>query len=144
MNILLSISKQGDWIPKIADFGLSTMDQSEMKGMGVGTGRWRAPEVYKKKPKKCLKEFKPYYTNKSDIYSYAIIIWEIFHLGQMPWDGELDDEVNRKVLNGERPNIAPDVPELWRSLMMNCWSHQPDFRPSFAEIIDFLVLNNVT
>jgi serine/threonine protein kinase len=64
-----------NWVPKIADFGLSTVDVNEMKGMGVGTGRWRAPEVFKNKPKNCQDKFKGFYTNSSDVYSFGVIVW---------------------------------------------------------------------
>ncbi len=62
-------------MPKIADFGLSTVDVNEMKGMGVGTGRWRAPEVFKNKPKNCQDKFKGFYTSSSDVYSFGVIVW---------------------------------------------------------------------
>jgi len=133
MNILVD----GSWEPKISDFGLSTLNKTEITNMGVGTGRWRAPEVFKRKSRSS-KQYKEFYTNKSDVYSFGIIVWELFHLGSMPWEGELDEDVTRKVLGGERPKIADDVPELWRSLIEHCWQHDPDKRPTFDEIVPFL------
>jgi serine/threonine protein kinase len=70
-----SVLVDSNWVPKIADFGLSTVDVGEMKGMGVGTGRWRAPEVFKNKPKNCKDQFKGFYTNSSDVYSFGVIVW---------------------------------------------------------------------
>lgn len=134
MNVLVD----SNWVPKIADFGLSTVDVNEMKGMGVGTGRWRAPEVFKNKPKNCQDKFKGFYTNSSDVYSFGVIVWELFHLGQVPWEGELDADVKRKVMQGDRPKIERDVPKVWRKLMEQCWAHDPDSRPSFANVVRYL------
>ncbi|KAL6057933.1 Serine/threonine-protein kinase HT1 [Balamuthia mandrillaris] len=134
MNILVD----GNWVPKIADFGLSKMGETEMTGMGVGTGRWRAPEVFRKKPKRSRQQFEGHYTNSSDVYSFAIIAWELFHLGDMPWEGELDEEVARKVLQGDRPPIRKDsCPPEWQELIEQCWQHDPKERPAFSSIVQY-------
>jgi serine/threonine protein kinase len=55
---------------KITDFGLSRnnseLQTSRMTGL-AGTFHWMAPEVLKSDE----------YTHKADVYSFAIVLWEI-------------------------------------------------------------------
>jgi hypothetical protein len=37
-----------------------------------------------------------------------------------------------------RPTLPETCPEKWRELMTRCWSHEPDARPEFEEVIDLL------
>jgi hypothetical protein len=41
-------------------------------------------------------------------------------------------------MQGERPKIERGVPKPWRTLIEQCWAHNPDVRPSFASIINYL------
>ncbi len=60
------------WSVKLADFGLSkkmigVAPIEDKKGRRVGTPNWMAPEI-------CRGEE---YTDKADIYSFGLIVWEI-------------------------------------------------------------------
>jgi serine/threonine protein kinase len=78
-------------------------------------------------------------TLKSDVYSFALILYEIlakksgFSMDLIP------PQVMKKiVINRERP-VIPDfvLPDV-RRLIVDCWAEDPDDRPSFASILDRL------
>ena len=50
-------------------------------------------------------------------------------------------EIIRNVINGYRPEIPPDVPNVYREMIERCWSQQPENRPSFDEIVEDLKTN---
>lgn len=104
---------------KIFDFGLSRViydaspddiggfyDMSE-----CGSWRYMAPEIADSKP----------YNQKVDIYSFAIILWEMM-MFEKPFDGMTKEEIYEKiVLDGERPLIDKRWPCDFVQLMTLCW-----------------------
>jgi TPR repeat protein len=84
------------------------------------------------------------YTNKIDVFSFAVVLHEI--LG-----GELDDSLVflMSVMMGERLNFPESMSEDMKSLISRCWAQNADDRPSFHEIlaelkrIDFKILPGV-
>ena len=68
-----------NWVLKIADFGLTRNLQSVDYYRKTSDGRlpvkWMAPEAL----------FDRMYTTKSDVWSYGILLWEIFTLGGNPY-----------------------------------------------------------
>ena len=75
-NILLAKEKS---IAKVSDFGLSrSLYQSVEELDNASNGlpvRWMAPEVL------TMRQI----TNKSDIWSFGVLMWEIFSLGAVPY-----------------------------------------------------------
>ena len=91
---------------KITDFGLSKFvednfgkndNQISEKSTFYNSPYWRAPET-----------FKDYqiYDDKTDIYSFGMICWEIFH-GKIPFEGFSGNEYifKTKIINNERTKI---------------------------------------
>eukprot|EP00050_Salpingoeca_kvevrii_P000023 m.140075 g.140075 ORF g.140075 m.140075 type:complete len:90 (-) comp10008_c0_seq1:64-333(-) len=74
----------------------------------------------------------------ADVYSYAIVLWEIWHR-QQPWT-ELKAiwDIRAAVEEGRRPTIDPSVPEHAASLMRRCWAQAPAARPLFPQILSDL------
>ena len=62
LNILLD----NNLTAKLADFGWARIKETLMTGK-IGTYQWMAPEVIACSP----------YTEKADVYSFAIIMWEL-------------------------------------------------------------------
>ncbi|KAK5976997.1 Tyrosine-protein kinase [Trichostrongylus colubriformis] len=94
----------GDNKVKISDFGLTregTVYQMDPhKRVPI---RWLAPETLKM----------AIYTQKTDVFSYGIMCWEIYNNGIEPYPGMTVAEVNQNVKEGYRmelpPNVHPDI-----------------------------------
>ena len=75
-NILLQKHKS---VAKVSDFGLSRSLYSSVEDLAsVSSGlpvRWMAPEVLKTRM----------VNNKSDVWSFGVLVWEMFSLGTVPY-----------------------------------------------------------
>ncbi|OUC45860.1 putative protein tyrosine kinase [Trichinella nativa] len=81
------------------------------------------------------------YTEKSDVWSYGILMWEIFTEGKSPYSEEeelMGDSFVIKLikflLDGKRLTPPADMPASLVQLMMQCWELSPDNRPAFSTI----------
>jgi len=116
---------------KIADFGLALLNDSN-RLVTFKPIRWMAPEAY----------FNDQFSNKSDVWSFGVLLYEIFSLGNDPYkDGHIDQIMDR-VKNGMRLERPTRAPEDIYQLMESTWQDNPELRPSFADI--FQTLNNIT
>lgn len=72
----------------------------------------------------------------SDVYSFGIIVWEIFSR-DVPWANVVrgHDIYLRVVIKGERPSIPDDTPVDIAHLMRSCWVEGPEERPTSAQIL---------
>mmetsp|Transcript_24835 Transcript_24835/g.71233 ORF Transcript_24835/g.71233 Transcript_24835/m.71233 type:complete len:434 (-) Transcript_24835:20-1321(-) len=119
---------------KLFDFGLATefrpeeVEKGDYKLTGdTGTIRYMAPEVALSQP----------YTEKADVYSYGILLWEIMEMG-MPYGKLTEDMIERKVIHlGFRPKIDPQWPPAIRRLLQDCFASSPR-RPSMDVVSDVL------
>ncbi|GES94826.1 kinase-like domain-containing protein [Rhizophagus clarus] len=69
------------------------------------------------------------YTFKSDIYSIAMLMWEI-SFGQPPFiNYEHDHNFAMNIINGIRPRIVLGTPVEYKNLMEQCWDADPSKRP---------------
>ncbi|MES1913978.1 MAG: hypothetical protein MHM6MM_006119 [Cercozoa sp. M6MM] len=127
-NILLA----KDWTAKVSDFGLSRFFQSRRgrRMTQVGTPIFMAPEVL-------LGEN---YDEKSDVFSFAIVMYEI--LCELEPYEEL--ELMQVVVQVVNENLRPDIPPVleddpafieYIKLMRECWHKLPSQRPDFAAIV---------
>jgi len=83
-----------------------------------------APEVLRGKP----------YTAASDIYSFAMIMWE-FISGIPPFnDRAYDVHLALNIYKGERPRIIENTPLCYADLMKKCWDDDLSKRPNASEI----------
>ena len=135
LNILLTnkIEKSSDTTDiKISDFGLSRSYQKSCILSGhLGTCSWMAPEIIVNKR----------YSTKVDVYSYGIIIWEVC-TRKIPYSSMSQQYIQFYVsVKKGRPNlkiIPNDTPPKIVQLMQMCWEHEPNNRPGFDYIVDFL------
>ena len=67
------------WVAGIAGWGLSRVVGSDrayvMTGMAALPVRWMAPEALKEAT----------FTNKTDVWSYGVLLWEIYSFGRVPY-----------------------------------------------------------
>ncbi len=79
---------------------------------------------------------KQHYTNKIDVFSFAVILWELWHSPSIPWEQEIDEkEIEKKVKRGERPLISEHCPSEWKKLLHQCWAGDPVERFSFDDVV---------
>jgi len=76
---------------------------------------------------------------KSDIYSYAIVLWEMLTKKE-PFEEHDSYKVFVEVIceNNERPPIPSDMHPSLQSLLEECWQQNPKRRPSFKDILEKL------
>mmetsp|Transcript_23883 Transcript_23883/g.33477 ORF Transcript_23883/g.33477 Transcript_23883/m.33477 type:complete len:928 (-) Transcript_23883:126-2909(-) len=128
-NLLVHV-EDGHYTVKVADFGLARhlAGNYYTSIKSVFPIKWSAPEVLK------FEKF----SVKSDVWSFGIVLWEIFENGSLPYRGMGNNEATEAVINGYRlpkPNRCPDSVYV---LMMQCWAEEPSDRPSFDEICNKL------
>ncbi|KAK3109070.1 hypothetical protein FSP39_022224, partial [Pinctada imbricata] len=126
-NVLLTFTLQA----KVAGFGPAppeTDDDSNQK-QGRIPIKWMAPE--------CLQSNK-YSTEKSDVWSYGIVLWEIFSMGETPYPGIRSNDVSAKLRKGERMKKPEHADQTFYKLMKDCWEYEESKRPNFEHIQDEL------
>ncbi|XP_066488030.1 mast/stem cell growth factor receptor Kit [Tiliqua scincoides] len=128
-NILLTHGR----ITKICDFGLARDIQNDSNYVVKGNARlpvkWMAPESI----------FECVYTFESDVWSYGILLWELFSLGSSPYPGmPVDSKFYKKIKEGYRM-LSPDfAPAEMYQIMKSCWDVDPLQRPTFKEIVQLI------
>ncbi|POG63883.1 kinase-like domain-containing protein [Rhizophagus irregularis DAOM 181602=DAOM 197198] len=105
-----------DW--NISDLGFCGPADKPSKSI-YGNLPYIAPEVINGKG----------YTFKSDIYSIAMLMWEI-SFGQPPFmDYEDEHILAYNIIDGIRPKIISEIPSKYKNLMEQCWDANPLKRP---------------
>ena len=90
-----------------------------------GTPAYMAPEYLAKE------EISP----AIDVYAYGIIVYEIM-TWEMPFARFSFMELLKKICyEGYRPKPTDDTPEAYKNLISNCWSQNPEERPTFEKIV---------
>ncbi|XP_028278334.1 macrophage colony-stimulating factor 1 receptor 2 isoform X2 [Parambassis ranga] len=120
-------------VAKICDFGLARDIRNDDSYIVQGNARlpvkWMAPESI----------FQCIYTVQSDVWSYGVLLWEIFSLGKSPYPNiAVDTNFYKMIKDGrhmEQPDFAPA--EMYQ-LMTLCWSLEPTDRPTFHMICQLI------
>ncbi|XP_052130405.1 BDNF/NT-3 growth factors receptor-like [Frankliniella occidentalis] len=115
---------------KIADFGMSrdvyTCDYYKMGGSRALPVRWMSPEalLYGR------------FTLESDVWSFGVVLWEVFTRGKLPYYGHTNDEALKLVLQGVLLQLpdSSECPLTVIDLMRCCWKTEPRDRLRFPEI----------
>ena len=132
---------------RICDFGIARQLQTSASGSEVtytgqqGSPRYMAPEVIRSER----------YSNKVDMYSFAITMYECWTGGQDPYEGlsafEIMEGVSRR---GLRPAVPLPLPtsiagggtspsgEPPTELLQAMWDEKQDARPTAADVVDAL------
>ncbi|TKR94802.1 hypothetical protein L596_009041 [Steinernema carpocapsae] len=118
----------GDGKVRISDFGLSregTIYQMDPKKRVPI--RWLAPETIKTQV----------YSQKTDVWAFGIMCWEIMANGAEPYPGMMVAEVVMKVArDGYRMPLPECTPtEMHTMIQVRCWSENPNDRWSMSEIV---------
>ncbi|XP_068873177.1 retinal guanylyl cyclase 2 isoform X3 [Aphelocoma coerulescens] len=126
----------GRFVLKITDYGYNEILEAQKYPYIQPSPEellWTAPELLRD-PDMCRKG-----TFKGDIYSFAIILQEVFARGPPYCTSQLSaEEIIKKVKKPPplcRPNIAPEVaPLTCLQVMKQCWAEAPERRPTFEEV----------
>ena len=125
-NVLLFENKD---VLKVCDIGSAhppekTGTLSEM----AGSYRWMAPEFHKRadtKKSQCC-----------DIFSYGMILYEIF-AHKIPFSNiHKDVDVVTSIRDGKRPFLPRELPLGAKKLVQSCWKQEPHDRPTFTQILE--------
>ncbi|XP_035178289.1 proto-oncogene tyrosine-protein kinase ROS isoform X4 [Oxyura jamaicensis] len=119
-------------VVKIGDFGLARdiykNDYYRKRGEGLLPVRWMAPESL----------IDGVFTNRSDVWSFGVLMWETLTLGQQPYPGLSNMEVLHHVRSGGRLESPSNCPDDLCDLITRCWAQDPQNRPTFFYIQDKL------
>ena len=125
---------------KITDFGLSRVTDTYY--------RHRKDESDKGKKNKASvalrycppEQFDNYYDHNGDIWSFGVVLWEIFTFGATPYEKLTAPQIMDLVKNSDNKKNQPVLarPEICPNnvfeIMLKCWSFQATDRPSFSSI----------
>ncbi|XP_044084741.1 fibroblast growth factor receptor 4 isoform X2 [Neovison vison] len=121
-----------DNVMKIADFGLARgvhhIDYYKKTSNGRLPVKWMAPEAL----------FDRVYTHQTDVWSFGILLWEIFTLGGSPYPGIPVEELFSLLREGHRMDRPPNCPPELYGLMRECWHAAPSQRPTFKQLVEAL------
>ncbi|XP_055065141.2 tyrosine-protein kinase transmembrane receptor ROR2 isoform X2 [Misgurnus anguillicaudatus] len=113
---------------KILDLGLFrevySADYYKLMGSSPFPIRWMSPEaiMYGK------------FSTDSDIWSYGVVLWEIFSYGLQPYCGYSNQDVMEMIRNRQVLSCPDDCPAWIYTLMLECWNEFPARRPRFKDI----------
>ena len=120
---------------KVADLDLcseSNRLEEEEDGLRLQEGvsdpnrilRWRAPETLKLR----------YFSTASDVWSYGVVLWEMFNPSLLPYPDCDDRMCVERILDSHTLDVPLACPERVAKIMRACWYQSPACRPSFLYI----------
>jgi len=123
---------------RVGDFGLSVdlaAEDKEDTGVYSGTEgakipvRWTAIEAV------CFRQF----STASDVWSFGILLWEIWSYAEMPYKGWNNKKVTEQVGNGYRLLKPANCPDEVYKVMIECWNKNVKRRITFPKINEALI-----
>jgi len=118
-NVL--VAENGD--AKVCDFGLAREEIYNQEG-GKFPIKWTAPEA--------LRHSK--FSNKSDMWSFGILLWEIYSFGRVPYPRIPLADVVKHVEKGYRMEKPEGCTQEIHDLMRQAWDLNPERRPTFHQV----------
>ncbi|KAL9970840.1 hypothetical protein ACROYT_G023290 [Oculina patagonica] len=119
-NVLVGENK----VCKISDFGLARGLEGDVYTRSTQARlpvKWMPPESL----------FYGESSTMSDIWSYGIVMWEVFTIGESPYPGVKSRQVADLLQTGYRMPRPRHISEELYSIMTECWEEQPHKRPTF-------------
>ena len=113
---------------RIADFGMSRELHSDSEYYTSSGGRvplrWTAPEAV----------FYNKYSEKSDVWSFGMTMYEIWSLGEKPWGlYTSNDEIVEGMSQGKKLSPPTGCPRDVYRVMVETWRADASFRPTFSD-----------
>uniref|UniRef100_A0A2K6B885 Tyrosine-protein kinase n=1 Tax=Macaca nemestrina TaxID=9545 RepID=A0A2K6B885_MACNE len=111
---------------KVGDFGLARLIKEDVylsHDRNIPY-KWTAPEALSR----------GHYSTKSDVWSFGVLLHEIFSRGQVPYPGMSNHEAFLRVDAGYRMPCPLECPPSVHKLMLTCWCRDPEQRPCFKAL----------
>ncbi|XP_074847532.1 protein-tyrosine kinase 2-beta isoform X1 [Carettochelys insculpta] len=123
-NILVASSE----CVKLGDFGLSRYIEDDEYYKASVTRlpiKWMSPESI---------NFRRF-TSASDVWMFAVCMWEILSYGKQPFFWLENKDVIGVLEKGDRLPKPDLCPPMLYTLMTRCWDYDPNDRPKFKELV---------
>jgi serine/threonine protein kinase len=133
-NILVfSLEPKSPVHVKLTDFGTARLISEEAMTVtkNIGTISFMAPESLGKNPR---------IEKSADVYSFALLMWAVL-CEQTPFsDFAWDSDIEAHVKKGNRLPFPAEhrIDPALVSLIVECWEHEPNKRPTMANIVQKL------
>ncbi|XP_033100720.1 speract receptor-like [Anneissia japonica] len=130
------------WVLQVTDYGLHEFKQGQdqedndprIKAKNL---LWRAPEHLREED-----SMLPYGSCKGDVYSFAIVLNEVYSRAEPYYLNEEDpEEIISNVKSGLCPAFRPDISDIVEdappcviTCVQKCWRESPEERPGFVEV----------
>uniref|UniRef100_A0A671UQJ5 Tyrosine-protein kinase n=1 Tax=Sparus aurata TaxID=8175 RepID=A0A671UQJ5_SPAAU len=114
-------------VVKVSDFGMAryVLDDQYTSSSGAKFPvKWSPPEVFNF----CK------YSSKSDVWSFGVLMWEVFTEGRMPFEQNQNHEVVTLVTKGHRLYRPKMATAAIYDIMQLSWHERPEERPSFSQL----------
>uniref|UniRef100_A0A8C6IWY6 Tyrosine-protein kinase n=1 Tax=Melopsittacus undulatus TaxID=13146 RepID=A0A8C6IWY6_MELUD len=115
-------------VVKVSDFGMSRIVLDDQYTSSTGTKfpvKWSAPEVFSYSN----------YSTKSDVWSFGVLMWEVFSEGKIPYENRTNGEVVEEINAGFRLYKPKLASKAIYEVMSHCWRMRKDDRPSFSILL---------
>ncbi|XP_069374981.1 tyrosine-protein kinase TXK [Paralichthys olivaceus] len=116
-------------VVKVSDFGMTryVLDNQYTSSSGSKFPvKWSPPEVL---------HFNKY-SSKSDVWSFGVVMWEIYSGGCTPFENRSNSEVVNDITRGIRLYRPHRASQPLYAIMYRCWHEKPVGRPTFSELLD--------
>ncbi|XP_039241178.1 tyrosine-protein kinase ITK/TSK isoform X2 [Pipra filicauda] len=115
-------------VVKVSDFGMSRIVLDDQYTSSSGTKfpvKWSAPEVFSYSN----------YSTKSDVWSFGVLMWEVFSEGKIPYENRTNAEVVEEINAGFRLYKPKLASKAIYDVMSHCWRMRKDERPAFSLLL---------
>ena len=125
-------------VVKIADFGLAVTVFSTTSDISSGVmpqywSKSNKPQPYKWMAVESL--VANVYSQSSDVWSFGIMLWELFTLGGEPYGQISPLDLSQALNMGSGLEDCSLAPNNINILLHNCWQSDPYSRPSFDDVV---------
>jgi serine/threonine protein kinase len=145
-NVLV-YTKDDQYRCAICDFGFANFSADAKTNIVKGlkkptntgiTPRYAAPELFEGLLLQAVGRRETEIDKAIDVFAYAMTVFFIF-TKEKPWGDAMGfDEIEQRIVKGERPVIPKEIDPRIQEIIQVNWRHNPEERKSFCEIVKTL------